>query len=56
MGDPPGLMSPIYPHITCGTGLNGYQWQDQSLEKDQSKTNLDLTYIKFDKTLVNYIF
>ena len=21
MGDPPGLMSPIYPHVTGGTGL-----------------------------------
>ena len=22
MVDPPGLMSPIYPHVTGGTGLN----------------------------------
>ena len=48
MGDPPRLMSPIYPHVTGGTGLHGsvvrkrpiWSWP---LSSPGRKTNLDLT-------------
>ena len=31
MGDPLGLMCPIYPHVTGGTGLHGYQYLARSI-------------------------